>query len=163
MPSRSRKPASPARSPSVEDISPREEILRVRADVPRLSVPEVFAHWTLPMFLSRWWAPESEIDLRPGAEYHVWWPENDRHLRGRYRRIEPPKLLEFTWSWDGETANPKEVLVEIFPGEGTGAEVIVEHRRYGSAAGERKLRASDLQSWMGLLSRLAALEPFEGF
>ena len=163
MPPRTRKAALPPRAKAVEDISPREEIVRLRANVPHLSVPEVFAHWTLPMFLSRWWAPESEIDLRPGAEYHFWWPAADRHLRGRYRRIEPPKLLEFTWGWEGEPARPSEVLVEIFPGDGPGAEVVVEHRRYGATPADRKLRASHLEGWKDCLGRLAALEPFDGF
>lgn len=75
----------------------------------------IFRALTRPEELLRWWAAEGkfravavECDVRPGG---VWWMqvegscaagETVHTVRGIYRRIEAPRLVEFTWRRDGE-------------------------------------------------------------
>jgi uncharacterized protein YndB with AHSA1/START domain len=74
----------------------------------------IFAALTEPEQRIRWWgAPERfqirhfESDLRPGGK---WMMSGDGMegrpftVRGEYRAIEPPRLLEFTWlpDWQGD-------------------------------------------------------------
>lgn len=63
---------------------------------------EVFAAWTVPEQLSRWWDPTGEalavceIDLRPGGEFRfAGCHSGDRPFTGVYREIAPPHLLVF--------------------------------------------------------------------
>lgn len=75
----------------------------------------VFAALTRPEELVQWWAVEGQVrtlaaacDVRPGGS---WWmqvegkcsPVGPVHkVHGVYRRVDPPRLLEFTWIREGE-------------------------------------------------------------
>lgn len=75
----------------------------------------VFAALTRPEELVRWWSIEGKVrtlaaacDVRPGG---AWWmqvegscsPAGPVHkVHGVYRRVEPPRLVEFTWNREGE-------------------------------------------------------------
>jgi len=75
----------------------------------------IFAALTRPEELLRWWAVEGEVravaaecDARPGG---AWWmqvegncsPVGPVHkVYGVYRRVESPRLLEYTWNREGE-------------------------------------------------------------
>jgi uncharacterized protein YndB with AHSA1/START domain len=65
----------------------------------------VFAAWTEPKRLARWWGPhgmtnpECEVDLRPGGRYRIVMraPNGVEYpLKGEYREIERPKRLVFS-------------------------------------------------------------------
>ncbi len=82
----------------------------------------VFAALTRPEELVRWWTVEgkvrtlaAECDVRPGG---VWWMQVEgpcslvgpvHKVYGVYRRVEPPRLLEFTWNREGED-HPESVV-----------------------------------------------------
>lgn len=82
----------------------------------------IFAALTRPEELVRWWTVEgkvrtlaAECDVRPGG---AWWmqvegncsPVGPLHtVSGMYRRVEPPRLLEFTWNREGED-DPESVV-----------------------------------------------------
>jgi uncharacterized protein YndB with AHSA1/START domain len=74
----------------------------------------VFAALTRPEELVRWWAIEgkvrtlaAECDVRPGG---AWWMvvegpcgAGEAHkVYGVYRKVEAPRILEFTWNREGE-------------------------------------------------------------
>ena len=75
----------------------------------------VFAALTRPEEIVRWWAVEgkvrtlaAECDVRSGGAWSmlVKGPcgagDGLHKVYGLYRRVEAPRLLEFTWNWEGE-------------------------------------------------------------
>jgi len=65
----------------------------------------LFALWTEPAQLIRWWAPEgyeasvNDLDTRPAplARHHAADRRRCRGERRFYRIVEPPRRLVFTW------------------------------------------------------------------
>src|ERR1700693_5822777 len=95
----------------MSDSETDETTLRLERLIP--SPPEVlFALWTEPAQLLRWWAPEGyepsveALDTRPGGR---WRPPLRRSsdsvvaISGVYRIVEPPHRLAFTWAWEDES------------------------------------------------------------
>lgn len=75
----------------------------------------VFGFWTEPDLLVQWWGPDGydvpvrALDLRPGGRWRTTMrsPEgNQLHVSGRYRMIDKPRRLVFTWAWDQENGSP---------------------------------------------------------
>ena len=101
----------------------------------------VFASWTTPELMQRWFAPSvmriasASTDLRVGGEYRIEMRgEGDAVVvaTGVYRKIVPDQLLSFTW---GGTCEPgRETLVTVeFRDLEQGTELILTHERFGSA------------------------------
>jgi uncharacterized protein YndB with AHSA1/START domain len=72
----------------------------------------VFALWTEPELLIKWWGPDGydvpvhALDVRPGGHWRTTMrsPTGGRvTVSGVYRIIEPPRHLVFTWGWEDET------------------------------------------------------------
>jgi uncharacterized protein YndB with AHSA1/START domain len=83
---------------------------------------EVFAAWTDPSVLIRWWGPEGhttpecDMDVRPGGAWRTKMvgPDGDHIVSGTYREIAPPSRLVLTWGWqqaDGSRGHETEVAV----------------------------------------------------
>ncbi|MEM0129502.1 MAG: SRPBCC domain-containing protein [Thermoplasmata archaeon] len=144
------------------DLSPRPEVLRLAVRAGGLGVDETYAHWTLPMLVARWWAAESEIDLRPGGGYRMDGVPDAPAQLGVYRRVEPPSLLAFSWAREDDAVPPREVVVTILPGDPAGAEIQLEARRYGPSEAERSARAADARCWGAALGRLSSLASWDG-
>jgi uncharacterized protein YndB with AHSA1/START domain len=79
-------------------------------DAPREAV---FAAWTNPEVLRRWWAsepgwrsPSAEVDLRVGGRYRLSMGEPDggpvHAVTGEYTEVRPPERLAYTWAWEGD-------------------------------------------------------------
>ena len=73
----------------------------------------VFAAWTNPEVLRRWWAsepgwrsPSAEVDLRVGGRYRLSMGEPDggpvHTVTGEYTEVRPPERLAYTWTWEGD-------------------------------------------------------------
>jgi uncharacterized protein YndB with AHSA1/START domain len=85
--------------------------LRLERLIP--SPPEVlFALWTEPSQLLKWWAPEGLepavhlLDVRPGGRWRIAMRRADGGVivtTGIYRIIEPPHRLTFTWAWEDQS------------------------------------------------------------
>ena len=80
------------------------------------SPQEVFAAWTDPAKLTRWYCPNPDLTVgfrgtvATGEPYELTMGE-EHTVRGEYLVVDEPRLLEFTWQWsDGE---PSVVRVEI--------------------------------------------------
>src|SRR5439155_22631885 len=63
----------------------------------------VFAAWTEPERLKRWWGPgffetvSAEVDLRPGGRYELLLEPGSMRLGGEFREVTPPQRLVYTW------------------------------------------------------------------
>src|SRR6476469_8268382 len=76
----------------------------------------VYAAWTEPALLRRWWAaepgwttPEATTDVRVGGAYRLSMKGTDGILRtvvGEYLEIDPPRRLVYTWKWVEHAAPP---------------------------------------------------------
>jgi uncharacterized protein YndB with AHSA1/START domain len=122
----------------------------------------VFAFWTDPALLVKWWGPEHfdvpahAIDVRQGGGWRTTMRSPEGKLfavSGMYRRIEPPHLLVFTWAWDDDTGgrgHETEVTVafEAAPG---GTRLILTQQGFDS----RDACASHQQGWSSSLGCLA--------
>lgn len=85
------------------DIDQRTLVLNRTINAPR---ELVFAAWTDPKHLVRWWGPADftlphcEQDFRVGGNYRFCMraPDGSDHwVRGEYTHIDPPRRLVFTW------------------------------------------------------------------
>ena len=72
----------------------------------------VFAAWTDPALLERWWTgvggwvdAKADVDLRIGGRYHLSMRDDRRALHGvvgAYTEVAAPERLGFTWTWEND-------------------------------------------------------------
>lgn len=86
---------------------------------------KVFAAWTDPVQLARWWGPEGmfapdvEMDVRPGGAWRTVMANGDGMrltVSGEYREVSPPDRLVMTWGWheeDGTRGHETEIVVTL--------------------------------------------------
>ncbi|MEO8193447.1 MAG: SRPBCC domain-containing protein [Gemmatimonadales bacterium] len=142
-------------------------VINVVADV--TATPEaVFRALTDPAELAEWWGAEGvyrterwEVDLRPGGKWvsHIkatkgaeMGPrdEPEQKVGGEYITVDPPRVLEFTWSpsWDGFAVTT--VRCEIEP-TATGSRLTVAHSGF---AGRAEMTKSHGEGWVRVLGWL---------
>jgi uncharacterized protein YndB with AHSA1/START domain len=91
-------------------MAPTERVLVITRvlDAPQALV---YAAWTEPEHLLRWWGPHgftvdaAEVDRRVGGAWRVRMrsPEGRVHASsGVYRELVPPERLVFTFAWEGD-------------------------------------------------------------
>ena len=82
----------------------------------------VFAAFTDPDELVRWWGPKGftvpglEFEARVGERYRIEMqpPDGDRfHLAGEFRVVDPPARLAYTFVWEQPDPDDVETLVEL--------------------------------------------------
>lgn len=119
---------------------------------------QLFAAWTEPERLRRWWGPEgvecigAELDLRVGGAYRIGNRLPDGTvlwIAGVFESIEPPYRLRYTWGL-GAAAESVERVTVRFERRGEGTEVIVTHERIADAG----LRDRHRLGWEGCLAGL---------
>jgi len=119
---------------------------------------ELFAAWTTPEHLERWWGPHpvkcagAEIDLRVGGAYRIANQLPDGTLLwifGEFEVVDPPFRLVYTWRTDPHSEVPERVSVQFEP-HGEATEVIVIHERIPNPAAS----ARHEQGWVGCLDGL---------
>jgi uncharacterized protein YndB with AHSA1/START domain len=94
-------------------------------DAPR---ERVFAAYTNPELISRWWGPRGtattvdKMDVRPGGAWrfvvHNDSDGEETGFRGTYREVTPPERIVQTFEWEGM---PGHVIVETATFEDLGA------------------------------------------
>lgn len=139
---------------AVTEIAGPPDRLRMRVEVPTLTPSEVYARWTDPELVVKWWPVRAEAEVRPGGWYRFEWPEQGWTLRGQYTAVERDRRLGFSWTWDHAPTVVKEVLVAFDPSPG-GTAVTVDHGPYGGSAADAELRESHRAGWLHFLGRLA--------
>jgi uncharacterized protein YndB with AHSA1/START domain len=131
---------------------------------------EVFRALTNPAELAEWWGAEGmyqtekwEIDLRPGGKWksYVRTPEGGKmaspstteqqSVGGEYITVDPPRVLEFTWSpsWDGFAVS--NVRCEIEP-TASGSRLTLVHSGFATS----EMAASHGQGWVRVLGWMRA-------
>ena len=85
----------------------------------------VYAAWTDPALLDRWFCPNPALaldvtaDVVVGGTYRVDMGEGRYVAEGTYTELVPPRIVAFTWKWttsDDDAANPvTQVRVELEP------------------------------------------------
>lgn len=124
------------------------------------SPERLFAAWTEPEQLKKWWGPESvtcieaEVDLRVGGHYRIGnqFPDgNVVWISGRFLVIDAPRKL--VYSWQVGTNSHEELVTVSFNSIGDGnTEITVTHERIPDKAA----RDSHEQGWFGCFSKLAS-------
>ncbi|HTJ41573.1 MAG TPA: SRPBCC domain-containing protein [Kofleriaceae bacterium] len=126
----------------------------------RASVERVFAAWTEPAHLVRWWGPRpvvcagAEIDLRVGGAYAIGnrFPDgSELWIRGEFVRIDRPRELVYTWRV-GDAAASERVTVRFEAKDGA-TEVVIVHEDIASD----RARAEHERGWLGCLDGLEQL------
>ncbi len=121
---------------------------------------KIFAAWTDPDMLSRWFGPsaemttEAETDVRVGGRYRfrVVAPDGAEHVAyGEYREIEPPARLVFTWAWESGWVTDSLVTVSLREVDG-GTELTLRHERLAT----EEMRQRHTEGWNGSFQRLEA-------
>ena len=128
----------------------------------RLDAPpeRVYAAWTQPENLIRWFGPtavrpgsiRAEIDLRVGGHYRIGFDhESGEHheVSGIYRDVVPNARLIFSWAWHSTPERESLVTVTLKP-DGAGTLLTLHHEQlFDEAARERHERG-----WTELLDTL---------
>jgi uncharacterized protein YndB with AHSA1/START domain len=122
------------------------------------SPEKLFAAWTQPPLLVRWWGPQgvacpaAQVDLRVGGTYRIanQFPDGTvLWIAGVFEVIEPPHRLIYTWRLESQTG-PMERVAVCFEARGNATEVVVTHERIADDAA----RTSHERGWIGCLDSL---------
>ena len=120
----------------------------------------LFAAWTEPRHLVRWWGPKdvectaAEVDLQVGGRYRLAnrFPDGTViWIAGSFELIEPPRRLVYTWAHEpfaDETLHTR-VTVRFDP-KPEGTEIIIIHQRFTDEA----VRDAHSAGWTGCLDGL---------
>lgn len=139
------------------------------ADAPVLSIVRrvggspaaVYAAWTRPELLARWWGPHhtrvesAEVDARVGGRFRVVLVEDSgaRHeVSGTYTAVEPERRLVFTWNWAGAAPERESRVSLSFLAVPGGTELTLVHDRFADTDTATRHR----RGWTESLERLAA-------
>lgn len=122
-------------------------------------VAQVFAAWSQPDIVRRWFAPgdlnvaSAEIDFKVGGKYRIVMqrPDGGQHIAvGQYRHIAPNERLCFSWSWEGSDAVTEVEL--LFKAAGEQTDLTLHHREFQTA----DACTAHEQGWEGCLAKLLA-------
>lgn len=126
------------------------------------AAPEkVFAAWTDPALIVRWWGPDSgpvtqtDIDLRIGGGFTIAFRTEDGELHsvsGRYREIVPGEKLVFSWAWISTPERQSQVTVSLKP-DRAGTMLTLHHEQFFDEAA----RDGHRRGWSGSLDKLERL------
>lgn len=139
-----------------------QQRLEIRRVV-RASRARVFAAWTQPEQMQRWFGRETDqvesigLDVKTGGKYHIRMsgncgPEGNgpkAEVTGEYTEVIPNEKVQFTWrpAWNG--GEESLVTVEMRDVEG-GTEVLLKHERFASI----ESRNGHSQGWTSSLNKL---------
>lgn len=152
---------SPSESGRVGADPPNSNVVRIQRT---FAAPpsEVFAAWTSPEMLRRWYppgrdwdTPVAEVDLRVGGKLRIVMrsPAGESFGGGgEYQEVTPPSRLVFTWAWDQPEIGDGIQLVEIdFTAEPDGSTTVVLTNR---GLIDERARNSHRDGWEGSFDNL---------
>jgi len=108
--------------------------------VRRIKAPpaRVYAAWTRPELMARWWGPDAgpvlsaEADPRVGGHFRVVFQTLDgktHDCRGEYLEVETDHKLVFTWEWVTAPEQRSLVTIRLRPIE-DGTELTLTHAQF---------------------------------
>lgn len=121
-------------------------------------VETVYAAWTDPSILERWFAPgnavvaRAVVDVAVGGTFLVEMrgPDGGRSIvKGRYREVVPRRRLAHTWRWEGSDLESL-VTVEFEPTSTGKTRLTLTHSRFA----HEKTRDEHGRGWNGCLAKL---------
>jgi len=125
----------------------------------RLNAPpaKVYAAWTDPAKLARWFGPgpidsvRAETDVRVGGRYRfVMQVSGEVHdVSGAYREVVPNEKLVFTWAWRSTPERESLVTVLLKP-DGDGTLLTLIHEQFFDEAARDRHQSG----WTGALDKL---------
>jgi uncharacterized protein YndB with AHSA1/START domain len=129
----------------------------------RIKAPpaRVYAAWTRPELMARWWGPDggpvlsTEADPRVGGRFRVVFQTLDgetHDCRGEYQEVEAERKLVFTWEWVTLPERRSLVTIRFRPIE-EGTELYFTHARFFDEAA----RDGHQTGWTGAFEKLDAL------
>ncbi len=146
--------------------SDREILITRVFDAPRALV---FAAWTKPEHVARWWGPggftmpRCEIDLRPGGSYRFVMRGPDGRefpIRGVYREVRPPERIVYTDRFDMEGMPAFEGLITVTFTERDGRTTLTLRALYETREHrDTMLRMQMVEGFIETLDRLAEILP----
>ena len=122
---------------------------------------EVYAAFTRPEQLTRWWGPDAgpvlhaEADVRVDGRYRIVFQtlDGERHENhGVYREVEPDRRLVFTFQWITSPERASLVSVDI-ASTPDGTQLTVLHEQFH----DDLVRLSHQEGWSGTLTKLQSL------
>jgi uncharacterized protein YndB with AHSA1/START domain len=130
----------------------------------KLSAPaeKVFAAWTDPEKIVRWFGPKetkdgsvrAEMDVRKGGKYRISFNtlDGDYHqVGGTYLEVVPNEKLVFSWAWHSTPERESRVTVTLKQ-DGDTTMLTLLHERFF----DEKARAGHERGWTGTLEKLEA-------
>jgi uncharacterized protein YndB with AHSA1/START domain len=111
----------------------------------------VWEYFTNPEALARWMGEYAVLEPEPGGQFTV--NVQGAPVRGRFLRLDPPRLLLISWGYAGSDRLPpgaSTVEIRLTP-DGTGTRVDVEHRYLPAAE-----QLGHAVGWAHYLARLGA-------
>lgn len=140
---------------TITDHSQGPHHLRLLASFPGETTERLFACFTEPRLLTRWWPPVVSVGPTEGAPYRYSWPEQQWHLHGTIKDLRPTILLTFTWNWEHEPDLPERVVECWFEQSQDAGRVVLTHGTYGDSEAEQRDRDGHRSGWEFFLGRLA--------
>lgn len=123
-------------------------------------ITRVFAAWTEPETLKRWFAPNPSMDMRvvsldvrPGGSYRIEMvdPSGEIYdISGVYSAVEPPERLQFSWAWQSTPDRKSEVEVRLADDGNGGTHLTLTHSRFFDEAA----RDRHQEGWAAAIARL---------
>ena len=124
------------------------------------SPEKVYAAWTDPQKLIRWFGPptvvpetvKAEIDLRVGGRYRISFTAQDGEYfeaGGLYREVVPNERLVFTWAWHS-TPERESLVTVALKSDGDGTLLTLHHEQLFDEAA----RDGHESGWIGTLDKL---------
>lgn len=119
-------------------VSVAEASLRIRRVFPA-SRERLFACFTEPSHLLRWWGPQgttcpsAEVDLRPGGRYRLAIRSEAGNLSvvtGEYLEVSRPDRLVFSWRWEDTPEELTRVTLTLCEHASGGSELNLLHERF---------------------------------
>lgn len=143
---------------AIETVPGSNDQLVIEARFPAMSASQLFACWTQPGLLRKWWPQEAELAPEVGGSYHLSWPSMNWDLQGEFTAFDPAKELAFTWHWDHEPNRPVRTVNIVFRSEdGNGSSIRLTHGTYNESAEDQAERQGYLDGWAHFLGQLQNL------
>ncbi|MFL9919483.1 SRPBCC domain-containing protein [Paraburkholderia fungorum] len=127
----------------------------------KASPARVYAAWTQPELMARWWGPDAgpvlsaEADPRVGGRFRVVFQTLDgetHDCRGEYQEVEADRKLVFTWEWVTMPERRSLVTLRLRPIEG-GTELHFTHAQFV----DETARDDHQAGWNSAFEKLDAL------
>ena len=122
------------------------------------SPAKVFAAWTDPAKIARWFGPKqietlrAEADARVGGRYRIVArsPDGEEHdVSGVYREVVPGRKLVFTWAWRSTPERESLVTIDL-KSDGDGTLLTLTHEQFFDEGARDRHRSG----WSGVLDKL---------